>query len=179
MITPALLRAIMPAAERRADVFALPLLDTAQRFDISTPARVAGWLAQLAHESGQLLYTREIWGPTPAQLRYEGRADLGNTEPGDGKRFLGRGLVQITGRKNYLLCGLGLNLDLVAMPALLELPDAAAASAGWYWKARNLNRFADAGDFVGLTRAINGGTNGLADRQQFWARAKVALGVTA
>ncbi|MGO4416784.1 glycoside hydrolase family 19 protein [Cupriavidus sp. KB_39] len=179
MITPAILRAIMPAAGRRADVFALPLVDAAQRFDISKPARLAGWLAQLAHESGQLLYTREIWGPTPAQLRYEGRVDLGNTEPGDGKRFIGRGLIQITGRKNYLLCGLGLHLDLLAMPALLEQPIAAAASAGWYWQAHNLNRFADAGDFVGLTRAINGGTNGLADRQQFWARAKTALGVTA
>lgn len=179
MITPTILRAIMPMAGRRADVFARPLADAALRFDISTPPRAAAWIAQLAHESGQLLYTREIWGPTPAQLRYEGRADLGNTEPGDGKRFMGRGLIQITGRKNYLLCGLGLNLDLVAMPALLEQADAAAASAGWYWSARNLNRFADADDFVGLTRAINGGTNGLAERQKFLARAKVVLGVKA
>ncbi|WP_454763393.1 glycoside hydrolase family 19 protein [Cupriavidus campinensis] len=179
MITTAILRAIMPGAGRRAEVFALPLAEAAQRFDIATPARLAAWLAQVAHESGQLLYTREIWGPTPAQLRYEGRADLGNTHPGDGKRFMGRGLIQITGRKNYLLCGLGLGLDLVVMPALLEQPDAAAASAGWYWQAHNLNRFADADDFVGLTRAINGGTNGLADRQQFWARAKAALGAKA
>ncbi|WP_020201856.1 glycoside hydrolase family 19 protein [Cupriavidus sp. WS] len=179
MITPAILHAIMPGAGRRADVFALPLGDAAQRFGIDTPARVAAWLAQVAHESGQLIYTREIWGPTPTQMRYEGRADLGNTQPGDGKRFMGRGLIQITGRKNYLLCGLGLHLDLLSMPALLEQPDAAAASAGWYWQAHGLDRFVDAGDFIGLTRAINGSTNGLADRQQFWARAKAALGVKA
>lgn len=177
MITPATLRAIMPLAGRRADVFAAPLDDAMSRFEISTPARAAAFLGQVAHESGQLVYVRELWGPTPAQRRYEGRADLGNTQPGDGKRFMGRGLIQVTGRKNYLLCGMGLHLDLIAMPELLEQPDAAAASAGWYWHAQNLNRYADVGDFVGLTRAINGGTNGLAERQQFWARAKQALGV--
>lgn len=180
MITPAILRAVMPLAGRRADVFALPLDDAAQRFGIDTLARVAAFLAQVAHESGQLAFVREVWGPTPAQCRYEGRADLGNTQPGDGKRFMGRGLIQITGRKNYLLCGFGLHLDLVAMPALLEQPDAAAASAAWYWHANNLNRFADSGDFLALSIAINGKNkdglpNGWADRQQFWARAKVAL----
>lgn len=179
MITPAIIRAVMPAAGRRADIYGLLLADAAARFDISTPARAAAFLAQVAHESGQLAYTREVWGPTPAQLRYEGRADLGNTQAGDGKRFMGRGLIQITGRKNYLLCGFELHLDLIAMPGLLEQPEAAAASAGWYWHVKNLNRFADAGDFVGLTRAINGGTNGLDDRQEFWARAKAALGVSA
>lgn len=175
MITPAILRAIMPLAGRRADVFAAPLDDVMGRFEISTRARAAAFLAQVARESGQLVYTRELWGPTPTQRRYEGRADLGNTQPGDGKRFLGRGLIQITGRKNYLLCGMGMHLDLIAMPELLEQPDAAAASAGWYWHVHSLNRYADAGDFVGLTRAINGGTNGLAERQQFWTRAKTVL----
>ncbi|XQU68217.1 glycoside hydrolase family 19 protein [Cupriavidus sp. H18C1] len=89
----------------------------------------------------------------------------------------GGGLIQITGRKNYLLCGFALELDLLARPELLEQPVAAAASAAWYWHHRNLNRFADAGDFVGLTRAINGGTNGLADRRALWARAKTMLEV--
>ncbi len=75
---------------------------------INTPARAAAFLAQVGHESGQLRYLREIWGPTPAQVRYEGRADLGNAQPGDGKRFMGRGLIQITGRKNYADCGAAL-----------------------------------------------------------------------
>ncbi|WP_236903671.1 hypothetical protein [Cupriavidus malaysiensis] len=95
---------------------------------------------------------------------------------------MGRGLIQITGRKNYLLCGFDLHLDLIAMPGLLEQPEAAAASAGWYWHTKSLNRFADAGDFLGLSIAINGKNkdtglpNGWADRQEFWARAKAALG---
>ncbi|MGT2433525.1 glycoside hydrolase family 19 protein [Cupriavidus basilensis] len=179
MITATQLRAIMPGAGRRADLFALPLAAAMDRFDISTPTRAAAFIAQVAHESGQLVYVREIWGPTPTQSRYEGRVDLGNTVLGDGKRFLGRGLIQVTGRKNYLLCGFGLHLDLIAHPELLEQPEHAAASAGWYWETHGLNRFADAGDFVGLTRAINGGTNGLQDRQLFWARAKSILGVKA
>ncbi len=177
MIDAAKLRAIMPYAGARADVFVLPLVAAMDAFGINTPERAAAFLAQVGHESGQLRHVREIWGPTPAQCRYEGRADLGNTEPGDGKRFMGRGLIQITGRKNYLLCGFALDLDLLARPELLEQPVAAAASAAWYWHNRNLNRFADAGDFVGLTRAINGGTNGLADRRALWARAKMMLGV--
>ncbi|WP_064577168.1 glycoside hydrolase family 19 protein [Cupriavidus gilardii] len=177
MIDAAKLRVIMPYAGARADVFVLPLIAAMDAYAINTPARAAAFLAQVGHESGQLRHLREIWGPTPAQRRYEGRADLGNTEPGDGKRFMGRGLIQITGRKNYLLCGFALELDLVARPELLEQPVAAAASAAWYWHNHNLNRYADAGDFVGLTHAINGGTNGIADRRALWNRAKAALGV--
>lgn len=175
LVTAAQLRAIMPLAGARADVFA-PLLASAMlQFEISTPTRAAAFLAQVGHESGQLRLLREIWGPTPAQRRYEGRADLGNTEPGDGKLFMGRGLIQITGRKNYLLCGFALHLDLIARPELLEQAEHAAASAGWYWHVHGLNRFADSGDFVGLTRAINGGTNGIADRRALWATAKAVL----
>lgn len=177
MIDATKLRAIMPYAGARADVFVLPLVAAMEAYAINTPGRAAAFLAQVGHESGQLRRLREIWGPTPAQRRYEGREDLGNTEPGDGKRFMGRGLIQITGRKNYLLCGFALDLDLLSRPELLEQPVAAAASAAWYWHCHRLNRFADAGDFVGLTRAINGGTNGLADRRALWARAKMMLGV--
>lgn len=176
-VTASMLRAVMPLAGARADVFAQPLADAMGQFDISTPVRAAAFLAQTGHESGQLRLLREIWGPTPAQRRYEGRADLGNTEPGDGKRFMGRGLIQITGRKNYVLCGFGLHLDLIASPELLEQPNHAAASAGWFWHVNSLNRFADAGNFVGLTRAINGGTNGIADRRALWNTAKKALEV--
>ncbi|MEN7529352.1 glycoside hydrolase family 19 protein [Cupriavidus sp. DL-D2] len=146
-------------------------------FGIATPARQAAWLGQIGHESAGFVYTREIWGPTPAQTRYEGRADLGNTQPGDGKRFMGRGLIQVTGRANYRACGAALGIDLEADPTQLQGEALAARSACWFWQRKNLNALADAGDFVTLTRRINGGTNGLADRQQRWERAKRVLGV--
>ncbi|GLC97853.1 lysozyme [Cupriavidus sp. TA19] len=150
---------------------------TWREFDISTAERQAAWLAQVGHESGGFVFTRELWGPTPAQQRYEGRADLGNTQAGDGKRFMGRGLIQITGRSNYRECGHALGFDLEANPVLLQGDLLAARSAGWFWQRKNLNPLADAGSFITLTRRINGGTNGLADRQQRWERAKRALGV--
>lgn len=182
-VTASMLRAVMPMAGRRADLFALPLAAATELFDISTPKRLAAFLAQIAHESGQLGYVRELWGPTTTQRGYEGREDLGNIESGDGKRFMGRGLIQITGRKNYLLCGMGLDLDLLAAPELLEQPEAAAASAGWYWHTHNLNRYADRDDFLALSIAINGRNrstglpNGWADRQEFWRAAKSCLGI--
>lgn len=175
LVTAVQLHAIMPLAGARADVFAPILADVMLFRQINTPTRAAAFLAQVGHESGQLRYLREIWGPTPAQTRYEGRADLGNTQPGDGKRFMGRGLIQITGRANYATCGAALGVDLLAQPELLEKPQYAAGSAAWFWLQHNLNRFADRGDFVGLTRAINGGTNGIADRRALWERAKTAL----
>lgn len=174
------LMTIMPLARERARMFLNPLNDAMREFDIVAPARVAAFLAQVAHESGQLQYTRELWGPTPAQQGYEGRADLGNLLPGDGRRFLGRGLIQITGRANYLACSRGLYGDaeiLLAQPALLEAPDAACRSAAWFWYDRGLNALADAGDFRAITRRINGGYNGWQDRAAYYARAKAILGI--
>lgn len=182
-VTASMLRAVMPRAGRCADLFALPLAAATELFDIGTPKRLAAFLAQIAHESDELRSVRELWGPTAAQRGYEGRADLGNVEPGDGKRFMGRGLIQTTGRKNYLLCGMGLDLDLLARPDLLEQPEAAAASAGWYWHTHNLNRYADRDDFLGLSIAINGRNrstglpNGWQARQNYWRAAKACLGV--
>jgi len=144
---------------------------------ILLPARAAAWIAQVGHESLGFTCTREIWGPTAAQLRYEGRADLGNNQTGDGKRFMGRGLIQITGRANYRACGLALGVDLEAMPTMLEADALAARSAAWFWEGRNLNVLADSGDFVTLTRRINGGINGLDDRKERWDRARRALGL--
>lgn len=141
-----------------------PINITLHRYDIATPARIAAFLAQVGHESGRLRHAREIWGPTSAQRRYEGRQDLGNTQRGDGKRFMGRGLIQITGRSNYAAVSAGLDLDFVASPETLETPMYAALSAGWYWDSRSLNELAEVGNFKGITRAINGGTNGLKDR---------------
>ena len=151
---------IMPYARTRASAFLAPLNAAMTEFGITTSARRASFLAQIGHESGQLQYVREL----ASGAAYEGRKDLGNTVAGDGIRFKGRGLIQITGRANYTACGAALGLDLIAHPELLEQPVNACRSAGWFWKTRGLNELADAGDQVRVTRRINGGTNGLADR---------------
>ncbi|WP_275024075.1 glycoside hydrolase family 19 protein [Pseudomonas syringae group genomosp. 3] len=164
-ITAQQLLQILPSAGQKAGVFA-PVLNTAMsKHQILTPLRIAAFIAQVGHESGQLRYVREIWGPTPQQLGYEGRKDLGNTVAGDGSKYRGRGLIQITGRANYAECGEALGLDLIHHPELLEQPEHATMSAAWYWSSRGLNSLADKGDFLQITRRINGGTNGLADRQ--------------
>ncbi|VVM54638.1 glycoside hydrolase family 19 protein [Pseudomonas fluorescens] len=166
---------ILPNARPVAGVF-VPVLNTAmQRYQIVGRKRVAAFIAQLGHESGQLRYVREIWGPTPAQTKYEGRADLGNTQPGDGSKYRGRGLIQITGRANYAACGEALGLDLITQPELLELPQYAAMSAAWFWKQNGLNDLADRDQFNTVTRRINGGLNGLQDRLEIWSRARAVL----
>lgn len=139
-----------------------------EKYRINTPLRLAAFLAQIGHESGQLVYVRELWGPTREQVAYEGRSDLGNTEPGDGRRFLGRGLIQITGRANYQHISDDLGIDFVGNPQLLEQPEYAALSAGWFWDCGNLNHLADQQLFVAITRSINGGINGLADRKALY-----------
>ena len=183
---------IMPNARSKAGIF-LPALNAAMaEFAINTPARQASFLAQLAHESGQLVYVRELWGPTPSQLRYERDAtaawpprartdrnqlpfDLGNSQAGDGSRFRGRGLIQITGRANYAACGKALGLDLLSQPALLEQTVNACRSAGWFWQSRGLNALADAGDQVAVTRRVNGGANGLTERLAYFKVAQKVL----
>ncbi|MGO2461844.1 MAG: glycoside hydrolase family 19 protein [Ewingella sp.] len=110
-----------------------------------------------------------------ANLVYAGR--FGNKSAGDGYKFHGRGLIQITFLDNYLACGRALSLDLIGSPELLNMPENAARSAGWFWKANNCNRFADKGDFTGLTKCINGGINGLPDRQARLLVAQKALGL--
>jgi putative chitinase len=146
-------------------------------FDISTPARVAAFMAQVGHESGRLQYVRELWNTKqcPWQERYEGRADLGNTQPGDGYKFRGRGLIQITGRTNYQACGAALNLQLEDHPELLEQPQNAALSAAWFWATHGCNSFADTGNLRAITHIINGGFNGWDDRLALFDRAKTAL----
>jgi putative chitinase len=148
-----------------------PLQRACEEADISTPRRLVDFLAQLGHESNGLRWVEEIWGPTKAQAGYEGRTDLGNVEPGDGYRYRGRGPIQLTGRLNYRAASMGLGLDLEGHPELVLEPDVGARAAAWYWQTRRLNFFCDRGDFIGLTRAINGGLNGLVDRQERRARA--------
>ena len=162
---------IMPYARARAPAFLEPINAAMTEFGISTPARRASFLAQVGHESGQLRYVLEL----ASGAAYEGRAALGNTMPGDGVRFKGRGLIQITGRANYKACGAALGLDLVTHPELLEQPLNACRSAGWFWMSHGLNELADAGDQVKVTRRINGGTNGLADRLALFEVAKRVL----
>ena len=186
MITAQQLLAIMPAATpSHVANFIGPLNDTMAEFAITTPARQAAFLAQLAHESGSLRYVQEI----ASGSAYDNRADLGNTTgealvcatlagTTPGKYYKGRGLIQITGYTNYLACSRALLRDdsLVQNPSALERPDLACRSAGWYWDSRRLNDFADAGQFETITRKINGGLNGQADRLAHYERAKKVLG---
>ena len=141
MVTLTQLQKIMPFAGRRAMLYYRPLTDAMEEFGINTPAREAAFLAQIAHESGSLRYTREI----ASGAAYEGRGDLGNTEPGDGIRFKGRGLIQITGRSNYKRVSKALygDLRLLKQPELLEEVIAACRSAAWFWADKELNTLAD------------------------------------
>lgn len=175
-MTPDELREIMPYAKQRADLFAVPLSDAMAEFGIDTPARQAAFVAQVGHESGSLRYVEEL----ASGDAYEGRHDLGNTQPGDGRRFKGRGLIQITGRTNYGACSQALLGDENALlddPARLCDPALAARSAAWFWQKHNLNALADSGDFKTITKRINGGLNGYDDRLAFWDRAKTAMEV--
>ena len=182
-ITVEVLRAGTGCSTLRAAKWAPHIQKACGTFFINTPERLAAFLSQIGHESGRLVYTREIWGATPAQVRYEGRKDLGNTEPGDGKRFCGRGLIQTTGRANYAATTAGLRKilknvpDFVTNPTLLEEAEWAAMSAAWYWYSKGLNELADTGDYRRITLRINGGTNGMEDRLALWKNAKRALGV--
>lgn len=145
-----------------------PLAEAAMaEFSITSQARAQMFLAQILHESGGLRFFEEIWGPTAAQHGYEGRRDLGNTRPGDGKRYKGRGPIQLTGRANYRSFGPQLRLDLEENPELASQHAIGWRIAGLYWKSRGCNELADKGDFIAVTKRINGGTNGLADRQSY------------
>lgn len=177
MLTRLQLDTIMPYADERAGRYLEPLAATMAEYQIDTPARAAMWLAQIAHESAELRLTTEIADGSA----YEGRVDLGNTQRGDGRRYRGRGLIQITGRSNYAACSrwlAGSEILLIEHPELLATDATLAArSAGWFWRSRGLNAYADRGDITGCTRRINGGTNGLRDRIKYWDRARSVLGV--
>ena len=173
MITGTQLQSIMPFAKARIPSFVAPLNGAMHEFHINSPIRQAAFIAQIAHESGELRYVEEI----ASGSAYEGRKDLGNTQPGDGMKYKGRGLIQITGRNNYLECGKALGVDLVTQPELLETNDLACRSAAWFWASRGLNDRADMGDFERITKRINGGLNGYQERLAYHARAKMALGV--
>lgn len=168
---PGHLHGIALAAGRQlVERFHMPLQRHMANYGIDTPRRRAHFLAQVCHESAQLRYTEEI----ASGAAYEGRVDLGNTQPGDGRRFKGRGLIQLTGRANYVAFGqaLGRNFTTDANAALLATdPDLATQVACWFWSTRALNGPADANDLRRITLRINGGLNGYGDRQALYARA--------
>lgn len=160
------LRALGPNGKRQfINALAEAAPDVLPKYGITTPLRLAHFWAQASHECAGFRTMHEYWGPTPAQKRYEGRADLGNTQPGDGKRFMGRGIFQLTGRANYAAMSKKLGVDLITDPDKAADPETALRIACEYWKSRKLNALADANDIVAITKKINGGTNGLADRR--------------
>jgi putative chitinase len=187
-LTSDIIAAACGATPARAAQWVQPLQAACDQFDINTPLCAAAFLAEVGVESGRLVFTTELWGPTLAQQGYEPPSEkakgLGNTDPGDGFKYRGRGLIQITGKANYAICGLALNVDLVNHPELLAQPGNAALSAAWYWSNRNLNALADAGNFLAISRAINLGNpnsmatpNGYSERLALYGAGKKALGV--
>lgn len=138
---------------------------------LDTPLRLAHFMAQLAHESGGFRYMEEI----ASGAAYEGRADLGNTQAGDGKRYKGRGPIQLTGRANYRTFGRKVGIDIEAHPEVVALPSFGLLVACMFWDAKGLNALADADDLEAVTRRVNGGLNGLADRQTYLIKAKGLL----
>ncbi|HVZ07761.1 glycoside hydrolase family 19 protein [Rhodopila sp.] len=171
------LQGIMPTATAaKVAQYAAPMQRGMARHAITSALRQAHFLAQLGHESGGLVYNEEL-----ADGRaYDGRADLGNTRPGDGPRFKGRGLIQLTGRANYKAFGDSIGRDLTTEPnnrLVATDPGLAVDAACWFWDTRSLNPLADADDIESITRRVNGGLNGFQDRKAYLARAKWFFGI--
>ena len=171
---------IMPLVPRQKVDIYIPLINSAMaEFEINTPARIAAFIAQIAHESAQLKYFEEI----ASGEAYEGRKDLGNVMPGDGKRYKGRGPIQLTGRTNYRDYGKELAVDLENSPELAASPEIGFRIACAFWKRKGLNALADAGEFKKISARINGinrktgEPNGLSDRIKYYTIAKEVLGV--
>lgn len=174
LMGPATLAALIaelaaPAGRGIADRLAPPLAKALRQGAVWTAARVQHFLAQAAHETGGFTWLNELGGPRYL-ARYDGRPDLGNDQPGDGARFKGRGIFQLTGRANYARLGPRIGVDLVENPEAAADPANAARLAVLYWNDRDLSPLADADDLRGVTRRINGGANGLDDRRKWLAR---------
>jgi putative chitinase len=192
---------ILPSAGKQAGVFVFALNDAMARFKIEGRLRVAAFLAQVGHESGQLrtvvenlnysaeglirtwpkrfnLVTATSVARKPEQIAnivYASRLGNGPAVTGDGWRYRGRGLIQVTGWVNYQACGSALSVDLLSKPELLEQPVYAALSAAWFWSSNGLSELADAERFEAITRKVNGGLNGQADRLAIYKRALEVL----
>ena len=177
--------------------FVDPINAVAEEFEINTPQRISMFLAQIGHESGGLTKLRENlnykaerlaqifpkyfrnvdpdeYAHNPEKIAnrvYASRMGNGDEASGDGYRFRGRGAIQLTGRSNYTSCGEDIGVDLISNPDYLETPEGAIRSAAWFWDQRGLNDFADNNDIVTVTKRINGGTIGLADRKELYEEA--------
>lgn len=168
-LNPVVLKQIYPNASFDNINKYLPYLNIFMiKYGINELIRIQMFLAQIGHESGELRYVEEL----ASGKAYEGRTDLGNIHPGDGVRYKGRGLIQLTGRSNYTQLSKVLGHDLVSFPQDLCLPDLAVQSACWFWQSRGLNEVADTGDFRRVTRIINGGYNGMQHREQIYQLCK-------
>lgn len=172
--------------KKQCEVFAPLLTEIMPKWGIDTPQRQAMFIAQVLHESGEFRYLAELGSDEYLEKYDTGQLakNLGNTpeDDGDGQKYKGRGLIQVTGLFNYRKCGQALQLPLVQKPELLEIPCNAVASACWYWQSKNLNKHADLGGITACSIAINGknkqGTaNGIDARRDYWKRAKLALGI--
>lgn len=179
-ITAQQLKAIMPkATDKNIDLYLDKLNEAMVKYQIMTPIRVRAFIAQLAHESGQFRYVEELASGKDYDTGSKA-ASLGNTPEadGDGQKYKGRGLIQITGKTNYALVSNALDWDFVKSPEDLELPGPATYSAAWFWWSRGLNQIADLNTdeaFKKITKRINGGYNHLAERIEFHERAKKAI----
>ena len=186
------------------EAFVQPLNDTFEEFEINNPKRISMFLAQVGHESGGLRFRKENlnysaqglnkifpkyfiragrdanqYARNPeaiANVVYANRMGNGDEDSGDGFKFRGRGLIQLTGKTNYSAFAEFMDMDLDAVVEYLETEEGAAMSAGWFWDSRDLNKWADAGDIVKCTRLINGGTIGLADRKKHYEEALEMFG---
>jgi putative chitinase len=183
--------------EITADIWIDALNVTCAKYEINTPERIAGFLSQVSHESSGFKFVEENLNYSAPALRtifgkyftddsqanaysrhpekiankvYAKRMGNSDEASGDGWKYRGRGLIQLTGKDNYTACGKALGVDFVSNPDLVASPDFASLSAGWFWFTRNLNNYADAKDIIGMTKRINGGTNGLNDRQMKYAK---------
>ena len=196
MITESVLVTSQTCTPAMADKWLIPLQFTCDKFGINTPERVAGFLAQIGHESGGFRFTSEnlnyraealtrLWpsrfppgiaesyAMQPEKIAnraYCDRMGNGDEASGDGWKYRGRGLIQLTGKDNYAAFSLDADNEALVNPDLVAEPELAALSAGWFWKKNGLNALADNRDIVGMTRRINGGTNGLDDRQMRYSR---------
>jgi putative chitinase len=184
------------------DSYVEPLNKVCEKFDISTSNRAAMFLAQVGHESGGLKIVRENlnykaegltrvfpkyfrdvdpneYAHNPEKIAnrvYANRMGNGDEESGDGYKFRGRGLIQLTGHDNYLHFARDMGISIDEAVEYLETPEGAAMSAGWFWNKNNLNHCADNDDIVSATKKINGGTIGLQERTALYEEAKILFG---
>jgi putative chitinase len=173
-VTAAQLHAVMPhLAGAKVTLYLGPLNAAMNEFHINTRLRICAFLGQVAHESGELAWFHEFASGMEYDISKNPRLakGLGNVNPGDGPRYKGRGPIQLTGRNNYRACGKALGLDLEGNPDIAVQPSVAFRTAGWFWSTHGLNALADQSDYRTITRRINGGYNGYAERVKYYERA--------